>query len=172
MRDDGWEEEGCSSEAEAVLDAARRWCDRQELRYRDKGDRLVFGWTTQHGPVSTTIYAVEEERVVHVSHRPLVRIPAAARGRVAELLARIGWELGYASQELDFGTGRLRVRRSSFVAEENTPRILGTLVHATLDLLVDHLPVIYAVAFGSVAPEEGLAGLREAQRREAAQQLN
>lgn len=131
--------------------------DAADLTYQaELGDVDVarFGIEADQGAYNVAIATDERLRSAMWSVLALVKVPEQARGKVAELIARINHDLSLAALELDMDTGELRVTASVYLpGSALSTDMVGFYLQGCLHVMDTSLPRVLSVAFaGTAAP--------------------
>ncbi len=103
--------------------------------------------------------AGEGHGIVLISICP-VACPAEARPRAAEFCLRANQALVFASLELDFDSGEVRLKSSLPTPQGAlTPELAATLLETNLAIFDRHLPALLGVMYGTTTPTDALAEL-------------
>lgn len=124
---------------------------------------LRTGYAGQHGKYGCLAIADERSGLFTFQAFAPENVPEEARGKVAELIARLNWGYSVGSFGMDYGDGEVRFRTSVDVSGDRlSPALVENVVRANLMVMDATWPMLHAVMTSDLTPEAACEMLRPA----------
>ena len=155
----------------AAYDKLIQHLDSKQISFRVHEDERSI-CTDLRGDVGTyRIYARvdPEDRLFQVFGYMPLRVPEGCRPAIAEVLARVNFNLKLGKFELDYDDGTYRFQAAQILqdddlADDTIHRVIGT----TMAMLDTYGPAVLSVVYGNETPKDAVLQVERIQSRPAA----